>query len=293
LRLSVIPLIPNAVSTERHYPQLLTIFSIKRAFTWEIIITMASALSHIPGPNLVLGSSKRAPETGPNLLSPVYGERNESGLYDAIADQVERMGADTLANLEYPDDFTREIEGWSKNHRYVDRKGDELRTAIVGEIAGPEWGTILRAHGNYFSRDGDNVRFSSPPFILPLNYDSSNPLTTIRKSKTLSPLPFQRTHPPGCTTLSLTRSSPSVKSPPRTPMKMRATTVCVFFTMPALLIVDLPQDPIVKNWTKASKPDSENHDVMMLTMLSKYAVSHHRLLLAIIPLIFGTLGSIC
>jgi hypothetical protein len=130
---------------------------------------MASASSHIPSPNIVLGTSKHAPETGPNLLSPVYGERNTSGLYDAIADQVERMGPDALANLEYPDDFTREIEGWSKNHRYVDRKGDELRTAIVGEIIGPEWGTVLRAHGNYFSRNGDNVRSSSPSFISPLN----------------------------------------------------------------------------------------------------------------------------
>jgi hypothetical protein len=190
------------------------------------MITMASSSSPIPGPNIILGTSKHAPETGPNLLSPVYGDRNESGLYDAIADQVERMGPDALANLEYPDDFTRQIEGWSKNHRYVDKKGDELRTAIVGEIAGPEWGTVLRAHGNYFSRDGDLVRCFSPPYIsLLIATDSSNRLTITRKLKTPSLLPFRLARPPVCTTPSLTRSSPLDKSLPRTLTKMRGTVV--------------------------------------------------------------------
>ncbi|KAJ7930753.1 hypothetical protein B0H13DRAFT_2531805 [Mycena leptocephala] len=201
---------------------------------------MASALSPIPGPNIVLGTSKRAPETGPNLLSPVYGKRNRSGLYDAIADQVERMGADALANLEYPDDFTREIEGWSKNHRYVDKRGDELWTAIVGEITGPEWGTVLRAHSNYFSRDGDNFK--------PID-DNSKIKDTL-----------------------------AITVPTNSSTRMYNTVLNEVITLGQVTSANADEDaqndrdPIVKNWTKASKPDSDNHDVIMLTMLSKYAV---------------------
>jgi hypothetical protein len=131
---------------------------------------MDSPHSNIPGPNIVLGTSSIAPPRGPNLLSPVYGDRNKSGLYDAVADQIEKMGLDALANLEYPDHFTRQLEGWSKNHRYLNKTGEELRTAIVGEIAGPEWGTIVRAQGNYFSRDGDDVRLLLPAFLFPAHH---------------------------------------------------------------------------------------------------------------------------
>ncbi|KAJ7802843.1 hypothetical protein B0H13DRAFT_1931667 [Mycena leptocephala] len=191
---------------------------------------MASASSHIPGPNIVLGTSKHAPKTGPNLLSPVYGERNASGLYDAIADQVEWMGPDALANLE----------GWSKNHRYVDRKGDELRTAIVGEIAGPEWGTVLRAHGNYFSRNSDNFK--------PIDDDSK------------------------------IKDTLAITVPTNSSTRMYNTVLNEVIALGQVTSANADEDaqndrdPIVKNWTKASKPDSENHDVIMLTMLSKYAV---------------------
>ncbi|KAJ6450321.1 hypothetical protein C8R47DRAFT_1084479 [Mycena vitilis] len=94
----------------------------------------------------------------PREPAAVYGERNESGLYDAVANQIEGMGKDALANVDYPDDFTRRIEDWSKNHRFVDKAGNELRTAVVGEILGPAMGTIVRAHGNYFARDGDDFK---------------------------------------------------------------------------------------------------------------------------------------
>jgi ligand-binding SRPBCC domain-containing protein len=83
---------------------------------------------------------------------------------------MEKMGLDALANLEYPDHFTRQVEGWSKNHRYLDKTGEELRTAIVGEIAGPEWGTIVRAQGNYFAREGDDVRSRLPAFLLAVHH---------------------------------------------------------------------------------------------------------------------------
>ncbi|KAJ7042848.1 hypothetical protein C8F04DRAFT_915583, partial [Mycena alexandri] len=84
-----------------------------------------------------------------------YSERNASGLYDIVTDQIIAMGTDALANIDYTKDYTRHVEDWSKNHRFMDRAGNELRTAIVGEILGPAMGTLLRAHGNYFARDGD------------------------------------------------------------------------------------------------------------------------------------------
>jgi hypothetical protein len=78
-------------------------------------------------------------------------------LYESVADQIEAMGKDAMANIDYPDDFSCHIEQWSKNHRYVDKEGNELRTAIIGEILGPAKGTLVRVHGNYFAQEGDEV----------------------------------------------------------------------------------------------------------------------------------------
>ncbi|KAJ7436015.1 hypothetical protein B0H11DRAFT_1755436 [Mycena galericulata] len=94
----------------------------------------------------------------PKYDNPIYGERNESGLYDSIADQIAGMGPEALANIDYPDDITRHIEDWSKNHKYLNKDGNELKVSIVGEVMGPALGTIIRAHGNYFARDGDNFK---------------------------------------------------------------------------------------------------------------------------------------
>ncbi|KAJ7606482.1 hypothetical protein DFH06DRAFT_1348021 [Mycena polygramma] len=98
------------------------------------------------------------PFSGINTDSPVYLQREESGLYDSVADQIADMEQDALANLDYPDHFVRHIEEWSSNHRYVDLHGGELRVAVVGEILGPSMGTVLRAHGNYFAREGDDFK---------------------------------------------------------------------------------------------------------------------------------------
>ncbi|KAJ7933882.1 hypothetical protein B0H13DRAFT_2500648 [Mycena leptocephala] len=201
---------------------------------------MASTSPIIPGPNIVLGTSSHAPPRGPNLLSPVYGDRNGSGLYDAVAAQVEKMSLDALANLEYPDHFTRQIESWSKNHRYLDKNGDELRTAIVGEIAGPEWGTNLRAQGNYFARDGDDFK--------PID-DKSKIKDTI-----------------------------AITIPTCSSTRMYNTVANQVIVLGQVTSANADEDmrngrdPIVKNWSKSSKPDSENHDVILLTMLPKYAV---------------------
>jgi hypothetical protein len=57
------------------------------------------------------------------------------------------------------------VEEWSRNHRFVNKSGEELRVSVVGEILGPSMGTLVRAHGNYFAREGDNVSsFGHYPF---------------------------------------------------------------------------------------------------------------------------------
>ncbi|KAJ7891180.1 hypothetical protein B0H13DRAFT_1524774, partial [Mycena leptocephala] len=86
-----------------------------------------------------------------------YSQRSKSGAYDSIADQIEAMGQEALANLDYPDTITRHIEDWSKNHKYLGQDGNELRVSVVGEILGPAQGTIIRANGNFYARPGDKV----------------------------------------------------------------------------------------------------------------------------------------
>lgn len=109
-------------------------------------------------PTSPLASSEIAPRKRPSVENPLYAQRAESGLYDGIADQLAAMKDKALCNIDFPDDFTRHIEGWSKNYKFMDKDGNEMRTAIVGEIAGPALGTVLRAHGTYYSRSGDDVR---------------------------------------------------------------------------------------------------------------------------------------
>lgn len=146
----------------------------------------SGAPSSIPGPNVVLGLTPSRPDREPHV-SAVYGNRNASGLYGSVADQIEAMGKDAMANIDYPDDFSRHIEQWSKNHRYVDKEGNELRTAIIGEILGPAKGTLIRAHGNYFAREGDDVRshlmFPQRPLLNCVIRSSQS--TTRQRSKIL------------------------------------------------------------------------------------------------------------
>ncbi|KAJ7677863.1 hypothetical protein DFH06DRAFT_1121427 [Mycena polygramma] len=189
------------------------------------------------GPNVSLGKAGSIPV---EHHSSIYGDRNESGLYDAIADQIAAMGKDALANVDYPDDFTRRIEDWSKNHRYVDREGNELRTAIVGEILGPAMGTLIRAHGNYFARDGDDFK--------PID-DKSKIKDTIALG-----IPTQST------------------------TKLLNTFLNQVIALGQVTDANADEDmrkgnmPYIKNWTKPGKEGSTNHDVIMVSTLPKYGV---------------------
>ncbi|KAJ7633385.1 hypothetical protein DFH06DRAFT_991055 [Mycena polygramma] len=184
--------------------------------------------------------SNDAASSGDVHASSVYGDRNESGLYDAVATQIEAMAKDALANVDYPDDFTRRVEEWSKNHRYLDREGNELHTAIVGEILGPAMGTIIRANGNYFAREGDDFK----------------PIDDKAKVKDSIAIGI----PTQCTT------------------KLRNTFLNQVIALGQVTDATADEDlrlgrtPIIKNWTKPGKEGSENHDVISVSMLPKYAV---------------------
>ncbi|KAJ6554135.1 hypothetical protein B0H10DRAFT_2123488 [Mycena sp. CBHHK59/15] len=92
-----------------------------------------------------------------------YVDCQESGFYESVLDQMKAM-PNALANLEYigtkkrkPDIFRG--EDWSKNIVFKDGPGkdaSEYRVAVLGEIAEPRDGTLVRAHGNHFDgREGE------------------------------------------------------------------------------------------------------------------------------------------
>lgn len=80
----------------------------------------------------------------------IIKDRVESGLYDAIGEQIVAMETAALAGAEYNRDYKRRIEGWSGNYIYRDTKGTDFRTIIVGQIQGYDAGTILCAKGNHY-----------------------------------------------------------------------------------------------------------------------------------------------
>ncbi|KAJ7041588.1 hypothetical protein C8F04DRAFT_1252905 [Mycena alexandri] len=192
----------------------------------------------VPGPNANLG--EYAPPRRPEHNSAIYGQRNESGLYDAVADQILAMGTDALANIDYNKDYTRHVEDWSKNHRFMDGSGNELRTSIVGEILGPAMGTLIRAHGNYFARDGDDFK--------PID----------DKSKIKDTL--------------------ALGTPTQTSTKLHNTFLNQIIGANQVVTANANEDaangrhPIVKPWSKAGIEGSPTHNVMMVTMLPKYGV---------------------
>ncbi|KAJ7024242.1 hypothetical protein C8F04DRAFT_969285 [Mycena alexandri] len=190
----------------------------------------------IPGPNIVLG--EYAPPRLPAHNSAVYAERNSSGIYDKVADQVLEMGVDAFANIDYTKDYTRHVEDWSKNHRFMDRSGNELRTAVVGEILGPAMGTMLRAQGNYYAHDGDDFK--------PVD-DKAKIKDTI-----------------------------ALGVPTQASVKMYNTFLNQVIGANQIVTANANEDtrngrhPIVKNWSKAGIEGSDTHNVLMLTMLPKY-----------------------
>ncbi|KAJ7036750.1 hypothetical protein C8F04DRAFT_953370 [Mycena alexandri] len=194
------------------------------------------ASAPIPGPNISFGEAflPRRPVHD----SKVYAERNASGAYDAIADQILAMGDDALANIDYTQQYTRHVEDWSKNHRFMDRTGNELRTAIVGEILGPAMGTLVRAHGNYFARDGD---------------DPIDDKSKIKDTLALGP-PTQSSTKLYNTFLNQVIGANQV------------------VTSNANEDLRMGRHPIVKSWSKPGIEGSDTHNVLMVTMLPKYGV---------------------
>ncbi len=65
------------------------------------------------------------------------------------------MGKAALGNVDCPQDFVRYQPAYSSNIEFRNKDGFEFRTVIVGEIAGPLHGTVMRAIGNYYT--GENV----------------------------------------------------------------------------------------------------------------------------------------
>ncbi|KAJ7153781.1 hypothetical protein C8R46DRAFT_1228070 [Mycena filopes] len=177
---------------------------------------------------------------GPDLSSPIYGDRKASGQYDSIAQQLLDMGPGALANLDYPGTITRSIEDWSKNHRYLNAQGEELQVAVVGEVLGPAQGTLVRASGNYFARDGDNFK----------------PVDDKSKIKDVLAI--------GVPTASSRKLYNTFLN--------QVIVACQIAGENADEDARLGKTPIVKAWTKASKEGSNNHDIMIINTLPKYGV---------------------
>lgn len=91
--------------------------------------------------------------------SPVFKERETCGLYAELVDNLEALGNRALGNLDYGEGFERYKPQHSNNIEFKDPDGFELRTLIVGEVAGHAHGTQLRASGNYYA--GGVVRLFS------------------------------------------------------------------------------------------------------------------------------------
>ncbi|KAJ6454562.1 hypothetical protein C8R47DRAFT_955212, partial [Mycena vitilis] len=108
------------------------------------------------------------------------------------------------------------------------------------EILGPAMGTIVRAHGNYFARDGDDFK--------PID-DKSKIKDTIALG-----IPTQST------------------------VKLVNIFLNQVIALGQVTEASADEDsrngrfPFVKNWTKPGKEGSENHDVIMMSMLPKYGV---------------------
>ncbi len=128
----------------------------------------------------------------------MFEERLKSGLYDELVNNLDAMGKAALGNVDCPADFARYQPAYSTNIEYRTKEGYEFRTVIVGEIAGPMHGTVMRAIGNYYA--GDNNVSNTHVLILVLSSHllmqtrSFNLSTTLRKvSRIFWPLQCRRT----------------------------------------------------------------------------------------------------
>ena len=98
-----------------------------------------------------------------DTITASYTNRVQSGRYDHIAQRLNDMGHEALANIDYPTHFHRRVEDWSNNYSFIGGDKKELRINIVGEIGGPALGTVLRANGTYYA-NRSAVQLCFPPF---------------------------------------------------------------------------------------------------------------------------------
>ncbi|KAJ6607524.1 hypothetical protein B0H10DRAFT_2227830 [Mycena sp. CBHHK59/15] len=168
-------------------------------------------------------------------LVNIYQERADSGLYDAVVEQLVKMDKQALGNVDYIDDFAKHVEHWSSNARFHDRGGKEFFTNIIGEIAGPVHGTVLRAAGNFYVRDGD-----FKPLDDKANVKDILALTT-----------------PTCATIQLANFFENQTLPLRHIISTEATQ-------------DEGKGYILKPWLRALEDNSAQDDLIIAHMLPKY-----------------------
>lgn len=114
-------------------------------------------------------------------------DRVESGLYDAIGEQIVAMETAALAGAEYNRDYKRRVEAWSGNYVYKDTKGVDFRTIIVSEIQGSESGTIIAAKGNHYPGPRGTpviINHLAWFFLIPILVSSFAPLPMTHGSRT-------------------------------------------------------------------------------------------------------------
>jgi hypothetical protein len=84
-----------------------------------------------------------------------FTERVINGTYDQVADAVDHLGKDALANADFGTDWGTAVEDHTSgtNWLYVDKKtGRPFRTNIVGQITCSQFGTKHSAKGTHFSK---------------------------------------------------------------------------------------------------------------------------------------------
>ncbi|KAJ7649355.1 hypothetical protein DFH06DRAFT_1420719 [Mycena polygramma] len=194
-------------------------------------------------------SPSNVPETpayDADAAAAVYGQRVESGLLESIADRLSAMKEGALANIDFPKDFSSTKEEWSGNHTFVGKDGNELRVSLVGEIAGPALGTILRAIGQHYAGRDE----ACLTFLIPIVDGVKVKDCLALAMPTLSPTKmFNTWHNQGNTLGQISDHGSDEDS-----REGKAS------------------NPIVKSWIKKSPPECDQQEVIICQMLPKYAV---------------------
>ncbi|KAJ8582748.1 hypothetical protein M405DRAFT_867573 [Rhizopogon salebrosus TDB-379] len=119
-----------------------------------------------------------------------------NGTYDQVADAVDHLGKDALANADFGTDWGTAVEDHTSgtNWSYVDKKtGRPFRTNIVGQIACSQFGTKHSAKGTHFSKKKPTKKtavrnVAEPPQRAKRKFgnDNSAAVTTQSSSSTAS-----------------------------------------------------------------------------------------------------------